>query len=101
MYLNVNDDDGLGGEDQDDKADRKKKGVGSFSSFSFVIYASIPYGQSSAKLPVILSPIHLAFGHLIIQSFSHSVAWSLGHLVTQSLGHSVTTSGSPGLLRRQ
>ena len=37
----------------------------------------MPYGQSSVKLPVILSP-------------SHSVIWSLGHLVTQSLGHLVT-----------
>ena len=46
---------------------------------------NIPYGQSSAKLPVILTP-----GHLIIQSFGHLVTWSLGHLVTWSLGHSVT-----------
>ena len=39
MYLNANnDDDGLGGEDQDEKADRKKKGVGSFYSISFDIY---------------------------------------------------------------
>ena len=39
MYLNPNnDDDGLGGEDQDEKADRKKKGVGPFCSISFDIY---------------------------------------------------------------
>ena len=36
MYLNANnDDDGLGGEDQDEKVDRKKKGVGSCCSISF------------------------------------------------------------------
>ena len=51
---------------------------------------NIPYGQLSAKLPVILSLSHLTFGHLIIQSFSHSVTLSLGHSVTWSLGHSVT-----------
>ena len=39
MYLNANnDDDGLGGEDQDEKADRKKKGVGSFCSILYDIY---------------------------------------------------------------
>ena len=52
---------------------------------------NIPYGQSSAKLPVILSP-----SHLVIWSFSHSVTRSLGHSVTRSLGHSVTQS--PGHL---
>ena len=44
MYLNPNnDDDGLGGEDQDEKVDRKKKGVGSgsFCSISFDIYTII------------------------------------------------------------
>ena len=35
-------------------------------------YENIPYGQSSAKLPVTLS-------------LSHLVTWSLDHLVTQSL----------------
>ena len=67
----------------------------------------MPSGQSSAKLPVILSP-----SQLINLSLSHFVTRSLGHLVTWSLGHSVnsysyrqtngrTTSGSTGLLRRQ
>ena len=40
---------------------------------------NIPYGQSSAKLPVILSPSQLAI-------------MSLGHSVTQSFGHSVIIS---------
>ena len=40
---------------------------------------NIPFGQSSAKLPVTLS-------------LCHSVTWSLGHLVTWSLSHSVTVS---------
>ena len=43
---------------------------------------NIPYGQSSAKLPVILS-----LGHSVSLSLGHSVTWSLGHSVNQSLGH--------------
>ena len=35
---------------------------------------NIPYGQSSAKLPV-------------TWSLDHLVTWSLGHSVTRSLGH--------------
>ena len=35
---------------------------------------NIPYGQSSAKLPV-------------TRSLGHLVTWSLGHLVTQSYDH--------------
>ena len=54
------------------------------------IYLNIPYGQSSAKLPVTRS-----FGHLVIRSLGHSVTWSLGHLVTPSLGHLVTQSYDP------
>ena len=41
------------------------------------IHKNIPFGQSSAKLPV-------------SQSLGHSITWSLGHLATWSLGHSVT-----------
>ena len=48
---------------------------------------NIPYGQSSAKLPVTWS-----LGHSVTQSLGHLVTWSLGHLVTWSLGHSVTRS---------
>ena len=48
---------------------------------------NIPSGQSSAKLPVILS-----LGHLVTRSLGHPVIWSLGHLVTWSLSHSVTWS---------
>ena len=40
---------------------------------------NIPYGQSSAKLPVTQ-----LFGHLVTQSLGHSVTQSLGHLVTWS-----------------
>ena len=42
-----------------------------------IIIINIPYGQSSAKLPV-------------TRSLGHLVTWSLGHLVTWSLSHSVT-----------
>ena len=58
-----------------------------------VHHENIPYGQSSAKLPVILSPSYLiiqSFSHLVTLSLAHLVTWSLrslGHLVTQSLGH--------------
>ena len=56
----------------------------------YVLYIiNIPYGQSSAKLPVILSP-----RNLVIWSFSHLVTRSLGHLVTWSLGHSDITKSS-------
>ena len=56
---------------------------------------SIPYGQSSAKIPVILSPSHLviwSFSHLIIQSFDHSVIWSFDHLIIWSFSHLVIWS---------
>ena len=46
---------------------------------------NIPYGQLSAKLPVILS-----LGHSVTWSLGHSVSRSLGHSVTRSLGHLVT-----------
>ena len=39
-----------------------------------VQFANIPYGQSSAKLPVTWS-----FGHMVIRSLSHSVTQSLSH----------------------
>ena len=42
---------------------------------------NIPYGQSSAKLPVTQSLSQSA-----TQSLGHLVTWSLSHLVTQSLG---------------
>ena len=54
-------------------------------------FENIPSGQSSAKLPVILSLGHSvtwSLGHLVIWSLGHLVTWSLGHLVIQSLGHS-------------
>ena len=41
---------------------------------TLAIITNIPYGQSSAKLPV-------------TQLLGHSVTWSPSHLVTQSLGH--------------
>ena len=56
---------------------------------------NIPYGQSCAKLPVILSPSHLviwSLGHLVTWSLGHLVTWSLSHSVTRSLNHSVTRS---------
>ena len=73
--------------------------------------SNIPYGQSSAKLPVTWSLGHTRShtwtqGHLVTRSlgnsvtwslnclvnwsFGHTVTWSLGHLVTLPLGHSVT-----------
>ena len=64
-----------------------------------IIHWNIPYGygQSSAKLPVILSSCHpviwsfdQSLGHSITWSYGHSVTQSLGHLVTRSIGHSVT-----------
>ena len=52
--------------------------------------SNIPYGQSSAKLPVTRSLGHLvtwSLGHLVTRSLGHLVTWSHGHLVTQSYGH--------------
>ena len=40
---------------------------------------NIPYGQSSAKLPV-------------TRSLGHFVTWSVGHSITRSFGHSVIWS---------
>ena len=51
------------------------------------LYKNIPYGQSSANLPLTRS-----LGHSVAQLLSHLVTWSLGRSVTQSLGHSVTWS---------
>ena len=70
-------------------------------AYLLISLSNIPYGQSSAKLPVILSPSNLviqslghsviqSLGHSVIPSLDHSVIQSLGHLVIQSLGHSVT-----------
>ena len=56
---------------------------------------NIPSGQSSAKLPVILSLGHSvtwSLGPLVTWSLGHSVTWSLCHSVTLSLCHSVTRS---------
>ena len=53
----------------------------------FIYYINIPYGQSSAKLPVIQS-----FGRLVIQSFGHSVMRSFGHAIILSFGHSILQS---------
>ena len=46
------------------------------------VHKNIPYGQSSAKLPVIWS-----FDHLVTRSLGYSVNLSLGHLVTWSQSH--------------
>ena len=68
----------------------------------FIYLINIPYGQSSAKLPVTWS-----LGHLVTWSLGHSVTWSLGHSVIWSSVSTLlrtdgrTTLGSPGLLRRQ
>ena len=53
----------------------------------------MPSGQSSAKLPVILSP-----SHLITQSLGH---WVTRSTATDRQSNGRTTSGSTGLLRRQ
>ena len=62
-------------------------------------YINIPYGQSSAKLPVTRSHGHSftqSLGHLVTRPLGHLVIWSLSHSVTRSLGqplgHSVTQS---------
>ena len=50
-------------------------------------YLNIPYGQSSAKLSVILLFGHLSLGHCVTRSLGHLLTWSLSHSVTCSLGH--------------
>ena len=63
----------------------------------------IPYGQSSAKIPVIMSSGHLVIwpaiwssGHLVIRSSSHPLTWSSSksssHPVIQSSSHTVIKS---------
>ena len=82
--------------------------------------SNIPYGQSSAKLPVTWSLGHTRShtwtqGHLVTRSlgnsvtwslnclvnwsFGHTVTWSLGHFATWSLGHWVTQSLSHSVTR--
>ena len=63
---------------------------------------NIPSGQSSAKLPVILSPsdpVTWSTGHSVTRSLGHSVTWSLGHPVTRSPGHPVTWSPGHSVTR--
>ena len=48
-------------------------------------HKNIPYGQSSAKLPITWS-----LGYKVTWSLGYKVTWSLSHLVTWSLSHSVT-----------
>ena len=58
-----------------------------------ITITNIPYGQSSAKLPVPQLHSHLvtrSLGHSVTLSLGHSITWSLGHSITWSLGHSVT-----------
>ena len=63
----------------------------------------IPYGQSSAKIPVIMSSGHLVIwpaiwssGHLVIRSSSHPLTWSSSksssHPVIKSYSHQVIWS---------
>ena len=47
---------------------------------------NIPYGQSSAKLPVIQS-----FGHSVIRSLGHSVTWSV--ILSSFFQHMPHTNG--------
>ena len=65
-----------------------------------VAMKNIPYGQSSAKLPVMMSTCHPVFwstGHLVIRSSGHQVIRSPGHQVIssqiiRSSGHDVIMS---------
>ena len=66
------------------------------------IRRNIPYGQSSAKLPVTWSLGHLvtqSLCHLVTRSLSYLVTWSLSHSVTRSLGHLVVILSSESLFQ--
>ena len=70
-----------------------------------ILINNIPYVQSSAKLPVLMSSNHLVIrsscNHVIRSSCypviwmsGHLVIWSSGHLVIRSSGHQVIHSSS-------
>ena len=58
--------------------------IGSNIGHYIIVISNIPYGQSSAKLPVILSSCHP-----VILSSCHPVILSSGHPVILSSGHPI------------
>ena len=71
--------------------------------WDIIIAQNIPYGQSSAKLPVIMSTGQLVIwssGYPVIQSSSHPVIRSSCHPIVFNITTN-TPLGLPGMLRRQ